>query len=110
MPVAEDNPVWRRPLTWWVEAGAFEAERGRAPETLAEYVEWSQARQAEALTIAVTACKDKFPRCGGILLWCGHDCYPVPANTSIIDYHGAAKPAALALQKVWTAKSGAPSE
>ena len=101
MPVSEDNPVWRRPLTWWIEADAFQAEHGRAPETLDEYVAWSQSRQAEALTIAVTACKDRFPRCGGILLWCGHDCYPCPANTSIIDYHGEPKPAALALMKVW---------
>lgn len=107
MPVAENNPVWRRPLTWWIEAGAFEAEHGRAANTLDEYVAWSQARQAEALTIAVSACKDRFPRCGGILLWCGHDCYPCPANTSIIDYHGDPKPAALALKAVWTRQNEA---
>jgi len=101
MPVAEDNPVWRRPLTWWIEAGAFAGEQGRAPETLEEYIAWSQARQAEALKIAVAACKGRFPRCGGILLWCGHDCYPCPANTSIIDFHGAPKPAALALKEIW---------
>ena len=101
MPVSDANPVWRRPLTWWVEAGAFETEHGRAAGTLEEYVDWSQARQTQALTIAVAACKDRFPRCGGILLWCGHDCYPCPANTSIIDYHGAPKPAALALRDIW---------
>jgi beta-mannosidase len=101
MPVTEENPVWRRPLTWWVEADAFTAEQGRAPETLEEYVDWSQNRQTEALLFAVQACKDRFPRCGGILLWCGHDCYPCPANTSILDFHGAPKPAALALQAVW---------
>jgi beta-mannosidase len=101
MPVSEENPVWRCPLTWWIEADAFAAEHGRAPETLEEYVAWSQARQAEALTLAVTACKERFPRCGGILLWCGHDCYPCAANTSIIDFHGDPKPAALALQAVW---------
>lgn len=102
LPVSESNPVWRRPLTWWVEAGAFEAEKGRAAETLEEYVAWSQVRQSEALTIAVSACKNRFPRCGGILLWCGHDCYPCPANTSIIDFHGEPKPAALALKAIWT--------
>ena len=106
MPVAEDNPVWRRPLTWWIEAGAFATEHGRAPAALDEYVAWSQARQAEALTIAVTACKDRFPRCGGILLWCGHDCYPCSANTSIIDFHGAPKPAALALREIWRGAPG----
>lgn len=106
LPVSEANPVWRRPLTWWVEAEAFSGEFGREPESLEEYVGWSQARQAEALRIAVSACKERFPRCGGILLWCGHDCYPCSANTSIIDFHGNPKPAALALQAVWS-KDGA---
>lgn len=101
MPVAADNPVWRRPLTWWIEAEQFEAEHGRPPQTLEEYVAWSQQRQARALSIAVGACKARFPRCGGVLLWCGHDCYPCPANTSLIDFHCQPKPAALALQKIW---------
>src|SRR5438552_3568386 len=110
MPVSEKNPVWRCPLTWWIEADAFLAANGYAPETLEQYVEWSQARQAEALTIAVQACKDRFPRCGGILLWCGHDCYPCAANTSLIDFHGAPKPAALALQQVWKNRAGQKEE
>ena len=103
MPVSNTNAVWRRPLTWWIEAEAFAAEHGRAPETLEEYVAWSQARQAEALTIAVGACKARFPRCGGILLWCGHDSFPCAANTSILDFHGDPKPAALALSRIWRA-------
>jgi beta-mannosidase len=106
MPVSNENPVWRRPLTWWIEAEAFAAEIGRAPETLEEYVAWSQARQAEALAIAVGACKARFPRCGGILLWCGHDCHPCAANTSILDIDGEPKPAGRALARVWR---GAPS-
>lgn len=106
MPVSETNPVWRRPLTWWVEVDAFKGEFGREPDTLEEYVHWSQARQAEALRIAVKACKDRFPRCGGILLWCGHDCYPCSANTSIIDFHGNPKPAALTLQAIWKSSTG----
>ncbi len=101
-PVTEDSPVWRRPLTWWVEAEAFRKEQGREPENLEEYVAWSQARQAEALAFAVRASKDRFPRIGGILVWCGHDCYPCPANTSIIDIHGDPKPAATALKGIWT--------
>lgn len=101
MPVSSENPVWRRPLTWWIEAEQFATEHGRAAETLEEYVAWSQERQARALTMAVKACKDRFPRCGGVLLWCGHDCFPCAANTSIIDFHGNPKPAALALRDVW---------
>jgi beta-mannosidase len=101
MPVTETNPVWRRPLTWWIEEEAFTKENGHAPQSVEEYVVWSQQRQATALSIAVQTCKDRFPQIGGILLWCGHDCYPCSANTSIIDLHGEPKPAALALQKIW---------
>jgi beta-mannosidase len=101
MPVCGANPVWRRPLTWWIEDDAFFKEAGHVPETLEEYVDWSQARQAEALAIAVGACRARFPRCGGILLWCGHDCHPCAANTSILDIHGDPKPAAQALAKIW---------
>jgi beta-mannosidase len=101
MPVSVRNPLWRRPMTWWIEAEQFEAERGRPAVTLEEYVEWSQERQAKALTTLVSACKSRFPMCGGVLLWCGHDCFPCPANTSILDYDLNPKPAALALQRLW---------
>jgi beta-mannosidase len=100
-PVTEDSPVWHRPFTWWIEADAFKAEYGREPRSLEEYVAWSQARQAEALASAMGASKARFPRIGGMLLWCGHDCCPIPANTSIIDYHGNPKPAARALARIW---------
>ena len=34
------------------------------------------------------ACKDRFPSCGGAILWCGHDCFPCAVNTSIVDFDG----------------------
>lgn len=101
LPVSATNPVWRRPSPWWVETEIFVEERGREPESLAEYVDWSQARQSESLSIAVAACKDGFPRNGGVLLWCGHDSYPNATNCSIIDYENTPKPAALALKEIW---------
>ena len=101
MPATADNPLWYRHTSWWVEWPVFVSEIGREPESLEEYVEWSQARQAKALSIAVKACKDRFPRCGGILLWMGHDCFPCCANTSIVDFEGNPKPAALALREIW---------
>lgn len=101
MPATTDNPLWYRHTTWWTEWSVFVQEIGHEPESLEEYVEWSQARQAKALSIAVTACKNRFPRCGGVLLWMGHDCFPCSANTSIIDFEGNPKPAALALCKIW---------
>ena len=105
MPVSAVNPAWRRPLTWWIEDGAYATEHKRAPESLEEYVVWSQKRQTDALVIAVGACKRRFPKCGGILLWCGHDAFPCPANTSILDYRGNPKPAALALKRIWRGDS-----
>ena len=62
---------------------------------------WSQARQADALAAAARACKRRFPRCGGIIIWMGHDCVPCTANTSIVDFDGAPKAAALALAKIF---------
>jgi len=101
MPADAENPLWKRHSVWWVEWPRFAEENGREPNDLEEYVAWSQARQAKALSIAVKACKDRFPRCGGIILWMGHDCYPCTANTSVIDFHGEPKPAAIAVGEIF---------
>jgi beta-mannosidase len=105
MPASVQNPLWTRHSTWWIEWDECLRELGREPESLEEYVEWSQARQAKALSIAVGACKRKFPRCAGILMWMGHDCYPCTGNTSIIDFNADPKPAALALSKIWRTRT-----
>ncbi len=104
MPANYTNPLWRRTSTWWIEWDEFVREKGRKPNSLAEYVEWSQARQAKALSIAVNSLKNRFPKCGGSLIWMGHDCFPCTANTSIVDFEGKPKPAALALSEIWRAK------
>ncbi len=100
-PMTPDNPFWRRTSPWWIETGQFTAEFGRDPKDLEELVAWSQKRQKDALCVAVKACKDRFPKCGGIILWMGHDCYPCGANTAIIDFEGNPKPAAVELSKIW---------
>jgi len=100
-PANAGNPYWRRPTTWWIDWPLFVAEQGREPQDLEEYVAWSQQRQAQLLTAAARASKARFPRCGGILLWEGHDTFPLPANTSILDFFGNPKPAALALAEIF---------
>ena len=95
------NPLWRRTSSWWIEWDQFVAEHGREPNDIEEYVAWNQERQARALSIACKACKDRFPRCGGFVVWMGHDCFPCNANTSIVDFNGDPKPAALALKEIW---------
>jgi len=101
MPATHENPLWRRTSTWWIEWDEFVREIGREPNSLEEYVDWSQERQAKALSIAAKSCKERFPKCGGIIIWMGHDCFPCTANTSIIDFERNPKPAALALKKIW---------
>ena len=103
-PPTGDNPYFSRLTPWWVDLARLVARHGRDPKNLAEYVAWSQAYQAEMLCLAMKACKDRFPACGGVLLWSGHDTFPMPLNTSIIDYDGNPKPAALALSKVWRSR------
>ncbi len=104
-PPRPDNPLWAR-TPWWLEWDAFLWEKGREPESLEEYVEWGQRRQAEALETAARACKGRFPRCGGFLVWMGHDCFPCAANTAIVDFDGNPKPAARALARVFREDPG----
>jgi len=103
LPLDESNPLWRR-FCFWIQAEAFQKELGRPPRDLAEYVGWSQRLQTECLQRAARSCKSRFPACGGIIIWMGHDCFPCPANTAILDFHGEPKPAALALKEIFRAK------
>ncbi len=100
LPVDESNPLWNR-TSWWIEAGLFTQEKGRPPDSLEEYIAWSQERQARALEIVARCLKAKFPRVGGVVIWMGHDCFPCTANTAIVDYYGRPKPAALALKSIF---------
>ena len=106
MPIAASNPLWRYPLNWWLQADDFVVENGRPPESLEEYVSWSQGRQARALSHAAECCLRRFPACGGIIIWMGHDSFPCPANTSLIDFDGNLKPAAPALAGVFRRSAG----
>lgn len=98
-PITAENDYWARPMCWWVEVDDYKREVGRYPKTMEEYVAWSQQRQADLLVKAVGSCKSKFPKCGGFIIWMGHDNYPCPGNTSVIDYHRNLKPAAIALKE-----------
>lgn len=107
VPGTSANPLWRR-TAWWIEWPEFVAEQGREPGSLEEYVVWSQERQMKALVIAAGTSKARFPRCGGFLLWMGHDSFPCTANTSILDFHGNLKPAAVALGEIFRDGATAP--
>lgn len=103
MPATLDNPLWRR-TAWWIQWDEFLKEMKREPSSLEEFVSWSQKQQADELSLAVRTCKQRFPQCGGVIIWMGHDCFPCTANTSIMDFHGAPKPAAIAVGEVFREK------
>jgi beta-mannosidase len=103
-PAGTDNPYWTRLTTWWNDWQRLIASHGREPDDLAEYVAWSQANQALMMSGEMKACKDRFPRCGGVLMWSGHDTFPLTINSSLIDFDGNLKPAALAVSAVWRAR------
>lgn len=105
MPPSLENPLWRR-TAWWVEWPEFLKQGGARDCSLEEYVAWSQGRQAEALATAARACRSRFPKCGGFIVWMGHDSFPCTANTAIVDFHGRPKPAALALKKIFLGEEG----
>lgn len=99
-PGTMENPLWRR-FAWWVEWTDFLKATAPAPASLESYVAWSQARQAAAIGLAVRSCKKRFPGIGGIILWMGHDAFPCAVNTSIVDFDGKPKPAAMAAAAIW---------
>jgi beta-mannosidase len=101
LPANMSNILWRQ-VSWWIEWDDFlKDHNGKEPLSLEEYVTWSQERQTAGLTIALNANKSRFPECGGFIIWMGHDSYPCPVNTSIIDFDGSLKPVAAELRKIW---------
>jgi beta-mannosidase len=100
LPADRSNLLWTHSGSWWVQWDDYLAAGGD-PKSLGDYVAWSQQRQAEALAYATRRCKERFPAMGGIIFWMGHDCFPVPANNSLIDFDGQPKPALNAVAEVF---------
>ena len=100
LPASLDNPLWRT-VNWWNEWGEYIAVTSQDERSLDDYVNWSQNRQKEGLSIALKSSKDKFPACGGFIIWMGHDCFPCMINTAIIDFEGNHKPVVEELSKIW---------
>jgi len=101
---------WMHTAAWWTLWGAAAQGEtaGLSPEAaFLKYVAFTQRLQAEAYRIAAAACRGRFPRCGGFIIWMGHDCFPCPSNNSVIDCDGNLKPAADALRAVFRGETGA---
>jgi beta-mannosidase len=100
LPLDDSNPLWRR-FGFWIQEANFRRDHDRDPRDLAEFVAWSQEYQRTALVRAARACKRRFPACGGFIVWMGHDTFPCPANTAVLDFLGRPKPAALGLGEIF---------
>ena len=102
-PWPPEGEYWLHTSAWWIQWDHVkDAVAGLdGDEALAEYVRITQALQADAYRIAAQACKGRFPRCGGFLIWMGHDCFPCPSNNAVIDVDRRPKPAYYALRDVF---------
>ncbi len=98
---------WLHSSSWWLQWDRYEkAIEGLEPDAaLDEYIRVTQDVQAQAYAIAAATCKRRFPACGGFIIWMGHDCFPCPANNSVIDFMRNPKPAYHALREVFTGKA-----
>ncbi len=100
--------LWTHSSVWWLRPHLLapylnESDPAKALE---KYVDETQANHASTIEFAARSCRERFPRCGGILIWMGHDSFPCPLNTSIIDFDGNRKPAYHALKQIFLGSFG----
>jgi beta-mannosidase len=60
------------------------------PETLEQYVDFTQITQAEGLKFGVEHFRRRTPHCSGSLIWQYNDCWP-GISWSLVDYYGFGK-------------------
>ena len=99
-----EGEFWWHTAAWWTQWGdaakaAVAGLEGQA--ALEKYVAFTQDIQAKAYAIAAGRCRERFPQCGGFIVWMGHDCFPCPANNSLIDFEGRPKPACAELKEIF---------
>jgi hypothetical protein len=59
----------------------------------------SPQRQADALAIALESAQSRFPACGGIMFWMGHDTFPARPTSPSSTLTAIQKPPRLALRR-----------
>ncbi len=105
-PPNETNRFWMHTSAWWLQYAEFKDQLAGLPprEWLARYVKESEQLQAEALGFAARRTKERFPRCGGFMVWMGHDAFPCAVSIAVIDFERKPRPAFHALAEVFRAK------
>ena len=104
-PPNRDNVLTVHSSAWWMQLDLFKEQvKGLDDDAaLKKFVELSQKHQADSLELAASSTKARFPRCGGFIIWMGHDCFPCATNTAIIDFDGKPKPAYFAVKRAFRA-------
>lgn len=100
-PISISNPIWKRFSFWLPNPEDQSWKLFNDKNDLEGFVRWSQQSQSKSLVMAVSSCLNRFPSCGGVIIWMGHDSFPALCNTSILDFEGRPKPAALELKKLF---------
>jgi beta-mannosidase len=71
------------------------------PDTLADYIDFSQIAQAEGLKFGIEHFRRRKPHCSGTLVWQMNDCWPV-LSWSVMDYYGVGKAGYYYLKRVYS--------
>ena len=75
------------------------------PQTVEQYVDFTQLVQAEGLKFGVEHYRRRRPHCSGALVWQLNDCWP-GISWSLIDHDGVAKPSWYAVRRAFAPLMG----
>ena len=82
------------------KADAMMATVTGLPETIQDYIDFTQWTQAEGLKFGIEHFRRRRPHCSGALLWQFNDCWPC-VSWSLVDYDGVEKAAYQAVRRAF---------
>lgn len=100
LETVDENLVYRHHGDWWDTVNRDKAVFGPNRD-LEEKIQRSQFLQAEGIRYAVEANRRRAFQNSGSIIWQANEPFPNVSCTSLIDYYGVPKPAALALKQAY---------
>ncbi|MBB6670671.1 glycoside hydrolase family 2 protein [Cohnella nanjingensis] len=103
-PPTADNAYWVHRGSWWIPWETISQAFGpwdvaaEADDQLESFVQCSRFLQKESLRYAAESTRRREPEASGFIVWMGNEPYPNNANTSVLEYDSAPKPAYYALK------------